>query len=81
MRWTRLHGPAKVLVICVAVLLLSAGLCGLQWTLVNGHGLPSNALIITGIIEIVGMVLSAAAGFVALVIWGFGAIFRRSREP
>lgn len=83
MPWTNVHGAAKVVVVCVAVFLVSAGLCGIESvTLSAVHHMPDNAagvLIGVGVLGAVGMILSALVGFIALLVWGIGGIFRRGQ--
>jgi hypothetical protein len=57
MPWGNLEGPAKLLVICVAIFLVSAGLCGMQWAIAMGPRSDSlgDLFIPLGIVEIVAM--------------------------
>ena len=85
MPWKDLHGAAKVLVICLTVLLVAGGLCGVQSALLSGaRFLPDSwaeVFIVTGVIELIAMLASVVVGFIALLVWGFGSMFRRDREP
>ena len=78
-----LEGYARTLVILVAVLLVSSGLCGLQWAMqdkfANGLGW---VLIPLGVVELIAMVLSAGGIVVVLLLW-IGAVFyaRFGRAP
>lgn len=72
MPWTNLEGPARLLVMCITVLLVSAGLCGLQLAIVssdNGNPWIANLFILTGFVELVAMILSALVGIIALMVW------------
>ncbi|HKF48174.1 MAG TPA: hypothetical protein VKB38_12510 [Terracidiphilus sp.] len=81
MPWSKLQGPAKVAAICAAVLLVSAGLCGAQLLVLNFAAGRSNSLgtafIVTGALELIAIILSAAVGVIALLIWGIGKIVGR----
>jgi hypothetical protein len=69
MPWRNLEGPAKVLAICAVVLLVSSGLCGLQWV-IYGSGRDWTALLIPfGILEFGAMIGSVVVGVVALFLW------------
>ena len=72
MPWSGQEGPAKFIVICAAVFLVSGGLCGLQWVFVASTGAMDAELILTtGVLELLGMLVAALgilAGIVALVI-------------
>jgi hypothetical protein len=83
--WDNLEGPAKLLAICVAVFLVAAGLCGMQWFVVGfasrGVGGQSmiGTVIVFGIIELIAMAGAAVVGFVALILMLVG--FGRKRGP
>ena len=66
-----LRGPAKVLVILVAVLLVSAGMCGLQLTIANTIYNSSGAfgpfMMLLGILELVAMLVSLIGIAIVLV--------------
>jgi hypothetical protein len=72
--WDDLEGPAKLLAICVAVFLVAAGLCGMQWFVVGfaSRGIGGQAMvgtvIVLGIIELIAMAGAAVVGFVALIL-------------
>lgn len=74
---------AKVLVVLVAILLVSAGMCGLQ--LEFGPNLmdqSSNALFVSGIVELIAMLLSAVGIVVMLLALGARGLYRLSQsEP
>ena len=84
MPWSKLQGPARWLVIFIAILLVASGLCGLQ-LLVANHG-QGNAgalipvFIILGCVELGAIVVSAAGAIVALVVWIFFRIAGSSRD-
>jgi hypothetical protein len=84
MPWTNRQGAAKAIAICVTVLLVSAGLCGMQLLVLNlsrgsADGLTT-IFMITGALELIAILLSVLIGFIALLIWGFGSLFRRDRD-
>src|SRR5580658_1415730 len=70
MLWGNLEGPAKLLVICVVIFLVSAGLCGMQWAIAMGPRSDSlgDLLIPLGIAEIVAMAGSGALAIILVVI-------------
>lgn len=76
MPWRDLEGPAKVLAICGAVLLVASGLCGLQWVIFvdgmggNGDSLVMNVIIPLGILELTAMAASLVIAVGALIVWG-----------
>jgi hypothetical protein len=75
-----LVGFAKVLVVLVAVLLVSAGLCGLQ--LAIGNRLASNSdtfLMLLGIAELIAMLVSAVGIVLVLLVWGARGLYRLSQ--
>lgn len=81
--WKNRRGAAKVAALCAAVLLVSAGLCGMQLLWLNRAGGMSENLgvfMITGAIELMAMLASVVVGFIALLVWGFGSMFRRDPE-
>ena len=85
MPWKNLHGAAKAVAICAAVLLVSGGLCGMQLLVLNLHlGGNTNDMapifMLTGALELVAIVVSAVVGFIALLVWGFGSLFRRDSD-
>ena len=72
--WSRLEGPARLLVTCIAILLVAAGLCGLQLVILNvGTSAINNGLaslfFVTGIIELAAMAISALLAFGAFLVW------------
>jgi hypothetical protein len=72
MPWDDLEGPAKLLAICVAVFLVAAGLCGVQWFVVGVSGAGKAAIgtaMVLAVIEVIAMVASVVVGFVALIFW------------
>jgi hypothetical protein len=78
--WSRLTGRARILVLCATVLLIASGLCGTQLLILNavpnGSGNNLTALfMITGILELVAMALSAAGVIVAALVWGISALY------
>jgi hypothetical protein len=83
MPWSNLEGAAKVLAICGAVLLVSSGLCGLQWVIVLDAGGGGEALVnfimALGIIELAAIAGSIVVGAVAFFIWATGAVTKRAK--
>jgi hypothetical protein len=81
--WDRLESPAKWLVICIAVLLVSSGLCGLQLLANSGpvnNGSLIPVLLFTGILEIVVMGISAFGTVLMLIIWLLSLLNRRNKD-
>jgi phage tail protein X len=78
------RGYAKTLVILVAVLLASSGLCGLQLVMLR-HGSaisrPDGLLISLGIAELIAMFLSAGGIVVVLILWATQALYARLVRP
>lgn len=86
MPWTNRHGAAKMVVICVAVLLVSAGLCGVQLLILNAGNIKTSSALtsvfmVTGAVEIIAILVAILVGIIALLVSAFGRIFRRSSEP
>jgi hypothetical protein len=79
MPWSRLEGPAKLLVMCLTILLVASGMCGLQWV-VGSSGNAGNTmaafLIPLGIIELIAIGLSAIGVVIVLIFWGARTIYR-----
>lgn len=75
------EGPAKVLVIFVAVLLVSAGMCGLQLTIANkiynSSGAFASIMMLLGILELVAMLVSLIGIVVVLVNLLVTRLFKR----
>jgi hypothetical protein len=76
-----LEGRAKTLVILVAVLLVSAGLCGLQWNTAGGVGDSLLILIPLGFAELAAMFISACWIVILLIAWGAEALYHRYGKP
>jgi|HubBroStandDraft_1064217.scaffolds.fasta_scaffold82162_3 hypothetical protein len=72
------QGPAKVLAVCAAIILVGFGLCGVEWAVAGAlHGsgeklLP--ALVIIGVIQAVAIIVASLVAFVALIVLIFRAI-------
>ena len=85
MWWSNLEGPAKGVAICATVFLVAGGLCGLQVALLNGSGSGGGSLvvvfIITGIIELGAMLVSALLLVVLAIAWVVQAIRGERPEP
>jgi hypothetical protein len=68
-----IEGSAKMQVILVAVLLVSAGMCGLQLTMANNIYNSSGAfgpiMILLGILELIAMFVSLIGIAIVLVHW------------
>ncbi|HEY2860411.1 MAG TPA: hypothetical protein VGJ21_18460 [Terracidiphilus sp.] len=80
MPWTNLHGAAKVVAICAMVFLVAAGLCGMEGAILSVGRLTDSVasiFIVLGGIAAMAIVVSVLVGFVALLVWGFGSMFRR----
>jgi hypothetical protein len=82
--WTNLEGPAKALAISVTVLLVASGLCGMQIAImkVAGQNAPvfTTVFMITGLIELGVMVLSAVVVVAALIVMICAWIYSRFTE-
>jgi hypothetical protein len=73
MPWKNLEGPAKLLIICVVIFLVSAGLCGLQLSFAGvlyerNDGL-TGFIVVLGIIEVLAIAGSLLVGIIALHLW------------
>jgi len=73
-----LEGFAKALVVLSVVLLVSSGLCGLQFVVSQGG--EGTILIPLGIIELIAIFVSAAGIVLVLIAWGIRALFGRSED-
>ena len=72
--WSRLVGPARLLVTCIVILLVAAGLCGLQLFVLNltpNNGILGSLFMVTGAAELGAILVSIILGLGALVrlIW------------
>jgi hypothetical protein len=78
------EGYAKTLVILVAVLLVSSGLCGLQLIILR-HGSaisrPDGLFISLGILELIAIFTSAGGVVVVLILWCAQALYSRCVKP
>ena len=77
--WSRLEGPARLLVNCVVILLIAGGLCGLQLFTLNftsNNGALTSLLMVTGAVELAAMLASALVGLFALLAWIWKLITR-----
>lgn len=73
---------AKTLVILVAVLLVSAGLCGFQW-FTPGHGGLGELIYVRlplGLLELLAMFVSACWIVILLIAWCAEALYERYRK-
>ena len=79
--WANLGGPAKVLVIAVAILLVAAGLCGMQALVLSGVRGDSEFLVsvfmITGVLELGVFLVAAVTAAGALLAWVSTVIYNR----
>jgi hypothetical protein len=76
-----LSGFAKTLVVLVAVLLVSSGLCGLQLLFGNEiYRSASGLLILTGVLELAAFVLSAAGIVLMLILWVARVLYRLGQK-
>ena len=76
-----LQGRAKTLVILVAVLIVSAGLCGLQS---NAGGVLGNQILILlplGVAELIAIAVSASWILILLITWGAQVLYERFGAP
>ena len=71
------EGFPKALVVLAAVLLVSSGLCGLQWAISMGSQRDASGLIPLGILELVAIFVSAAGIVVVLLLWAVSAVYAR----
>lgn len=84
-----LHGFPKALVILVAVLLVSTGLCGFQLVVANGGLVIGNSnngglegiLFPLGVVELIAMLLSAGGIVLVLALWLVSALIGRLARP
>lgn len=81
MPWDDLDGPAKVLAISAAVLLVAGGLCGVQFLIISGVRGNAQALVsvftLTGILELIAIVMAGLTAAGALLAWTSTAIHNR----
>jgi hypothetical protein len=81
MPWDDLEGAAKVLVISVAILLVAAGMCGVQALILSAAKGGEQSLVpivmITGFVEFVVMLVAGITAIGALVAWIATAIYNR----
>jgi hypothetical protein len=76
-----LTGFPRALVVLVACLLVSSGLCGVQLLVNSGNsGNPGPILIPLGILELAVMALSAIGIFVVLLCWLAVIVWNRFSE-
>jgi hypothetical protein len=82
--WSNLEGPAKWLVIAAVALLVSSGLCGLQYAIFRGTNQNNTMFVglfwLTGIVELIVMALSACGVVVTLIIWIATAVYSHFSE-
>ena len=76
-----LSGFAKTLVVLVTLLLVSAGLCGLQMQFANAvYNDRYGLLIIAGLVELAAMILSAVGIVLMLILWGARTLYRVGKK-
>jgi uncharacterized membrane protein len=82
--WSNLEGPAKWLVIAVVALLVSSGLCGVQFAMATQANQNSAMFVglfmVTGIAEVIVMALSACGVVVSVIIWIATALYSHFSE-
>lgn len=77
-------GFAQWLIIFVMVLLVSSGLCGVQFAVVSG--IPGSLapfdglIVVTGYLELAAMIISAAGTVVVLIAWVLYAVVSKLKE-
>ena len=72
---------AKVLLVLVAILLVSSGLCGLQLTIGNKLATGQDALpVVLGVAELAAMLLSAVGIVVVVLALGVRGLYRLSQS-
>ena len=77
----KLSGFAKTLVALVTLLLVSAGLCGLQMQFANAvYNDRYGLLIIAGLVELAAMILSAVGIVLMLILWGARTLYRLGKK-
>jgi len=83
MPWSKFEGPAKVLMILVTILLVSLGLCGLQWGIFSGiadtrsGGFFVGIFLVLGYAELLAIAVSLVGTVVVLAFWGLRTLYRR----
>ncbi len=78
------EGAPKVIVTLVAILLVASGLCGTQLVILsaaNGNQGLATIFMITGALELLAMVGSAAGIVVMLIVWALNAAMRKPPQP
>jgi hypothetical protein len=82
--WSRLEGYPQLIVVCVCVLLVSGGLCGVQLAfadpIYNGKGFLPILLILLGMVEWLAMGAAALVLAFCLVLWPIEALFLRGKQ-
>jgi hypothetical protein len=79
--FSELQGPAKVLAICIVIVFVGSGLCGLEWAVAGALGgkgqsfLP--AIVVLGIIQAIAIIVAVLVAFIALVVMIIRAISGR----
>ena len=83
--WSNLIGIPKALVVCIAVLLVSSGLCGMQWAIASAlkgdGGAIGGLFMLTGIVELFVMVVSACGIVLLLIVWPIHMIYSKYAKP
>ncbi len=77
--WSRLEGPARLLVTCFVILLVAGGLCGMQLYILNltpNNGVLGSLFMVTGAVELAAILASAVVGLFALLAWIWKLITR-----
>ena len=77
-----LTGYARLLVILIAVLLVSAGLCGLQVAVYDKSPTAIQGLFMaTGALELIGLWGSVGGGAIVLLLWAGTALYAHFAMP
>ncbi len=76
------QGFAKALVVLATILLVSFGLCGLNW-IISSHGGDAalTISIVTGLIELAAMALSSLGIVFVSLAWAGTALYSRYGKP
>jgi hypothetical protein len=82
------EGFAGALVFCATALLIASGLCGVQYAIlsgIQGESIVTGLFMITGVLELIVMGLSAAAIVCILIVWPItkiaSSIYERHAPP
>jgi hypothetical protein len=79
-----LEGFPQLIVVCVCVLLVSGGLCGVQLAIANIPNAPDvlqPVFMILGAFELLAMGASALLLVFCVIAWPISAVVKRGRTP